>query len=150
MRDFWINIAAGVVLSVITWLLFRVLAPMYRAWRYQAPVLAGQWTFFDSSDQQAKPVGAAKFTQSGENVTAETTRTTSRNGKMLSRTFTYRGRVRDGQVLLTFEEPISNGFISGNLVLKVSGDLKYLTGYTVYLDRDQGQVVAHPIFFRRQ
>lgn len=150
MRDFWINIAAGVALSVISWLLFRVLAPMWRAWRYQAPALAGQWAFFDSSDPAAPSVGAATFTQSGENVTAKTTRTTSRNGKPLSRTFTYRGRVRDGQVLLTFEEPVSNGFIAGNLVLKVSGDIKSLSGFTVYLDRDQGQVVAHQITFRKQ
>jgi len=142
--------AAGVALSVASWLLFHVFAPFYRAWRYKAPKLDGQWAFFDSNQGDAPNAGSATFAQSGENVTAITTRTTSRKGKVLSRSFTYRGRVRDGQMLLSFEEPISNGFISGNLVLKVSGDLKSLSGYTVYLDRDEGSVVAHPIFFRKQ
>jgi hypothetical protein len=150
MRDFWISIAAGVALSVVSWVLFQVVAPFYRAWRYQAPSLAGQWSFFDVADQAAPAVGAGSFSQSGEDIEATITRTTSRKGKPLSRSFTYRGRVRDGQLLLTFQEPVSNGFIAGNLVLKVSGDLKSLAGYTVYLDRDSGQVVAHPIVFRKQ
>lgn len=149
MTDFWINVAAGVVLSVGTWLIFKVLAPLYLAWRYKAPRLEGQWVFFDSPDPAAASVGGASVKQSGERITFNSTRTTSRSGKPLSRAFTYTGKVRDGQVLLSFEEPVSNGFVAGNLVLKVSGDLKRLDGCTVYLDRDTGNVVAHQIFYRR-
>jgi hypothetical protein len=149
MTDFWINIAAGIALSVATWIVFQVLAPLYLAWRYKAPRLEGQWSFFDSPDPNASSVGGATVKQSGERITFNSTRTTSRSGKPLSRTFTYSGKVRDGQVLMSFEEPISNGFVAGNLVLKVSGDLKKLSGYTVYLDRDSGDVVAYPIYYRR-
>ena len=149
MRDFWINIGAGVTLSFFSWVLFHVLAPIYRAWRYRAPNLEGQWSSFDSADVDAPNVGSAFFKQSGENITATTTRIRSRSGKPLARSFTYHGRVRDGQIQLSYEEPVSNGFISGNMVLKVSGDLKSLIGFTVYLDRDSGNVVAHPISFRK-
>lgn len=147
--DFWVNIVAGIVLAVATWLLFRVLAPLYLAWRYKAPKLEGQWSFFDSAELEVPAAGSATLSQCGERISASTTRTRSRNGKPLARTFTYSGKVRDGQLQLSFEEPVSNGFIAGNLVLKVSGDLKTLSGFTVYLDRDNGNVVAYPIFFRR-
>ena len=149
MRDFVINIAAAVFLSAVSWLLFRSIAPFYLAWRYKAPKLEGQWNFFDSDDLKATPVGSASIRQSGERISARVTRTISRKGKPLSRSFKYSGKVRDGQMLLSFEEPISNGFIAGHIVLKVSGDLKMMSGYTVYLDRDAGLVVAHPILFRR-
>ncbi len=149
MRDFWINIAAGIALAAASQLLFHVLAPWYLAWRYKAPKLAGHWVFFDSTESNAESVGTAEFSQSGESVTATTARAKSRSGRPIARSFKYRGRVRDGQVLLTFDQPDSNGFIAGNLVLKISGDLKTLTGFTVYLDRDAGNVVAHPISFRR-
>jgi hypothetical protein len=39
--------------------------------------------------------------------------------------------------------------LPSDLVLKVSGDLRTLSGFTVYLDRDGGQVVAYPIALRR-
>lgn len=149
MRDFLINISAGVALSGISWLLFRAFAPIYLAWRYKAPRLDGQWSFFDSDDPHIAPVGSASIRQTGEKISANVTRTISRKGKPLSRSFSYSGKVRDGQMLISFEEPISNGFIAGHIVLKVSGDLKTLSGFTVYLDRDSGDVVAHRITFRR-
>jgi hypothetical protein len=149
MNDFIVNLAAGVALSVLSWFVVRVVSPLYLAWRHKAPDLSGQWSFFDGANDEASAVGAAVIRQRGERLTAEVTRTKSRSGKPLSRSFTYRGRVRDGQLLLAFEEPVSNGFIAGQVVLKVSGDLKRLTGYTVYLDRDSGSVAAHPIDFRR-
>lgn len=149
MLDFWINILAGIALALASWLLFTVLVPQYLAWRYKAPRLDGQWVFFDSWEEGAPCVGGATVKQSGERIEFSSTRTRSRSGKALSRKFLYLGKVRDGQVLLTFEEPTTNGFIAGNLVLKVSGDLKSISGFTVYLDRDKGSVVAHPIVFRR-
>jgi len=149
MVDFWINIAAGVVLSGISWLLFKVFAPLYLAWRYKAPRMEGKWSFFDSAEPGAPSAGGATVKQSGERIIFISTRTRGRSGKPLSRSFMYTGKVRDGQVLLSFEEPISNGFVAGNLVLKVSGDLKTLSGFTVYLDRDTRNVVAHPIYYRR-
>jgi hypothetical protein len=149
VKEFLVNIGAGVALSAASWLLFQVLAPLYRAWRYKAPAIAGNWSYYDSEDNGASAVGAAVVKQRGEHLRADVTRTRSRSGKALSRTFRYMGRIRDGQVLLSFEEPVSNGFVSGNLVLKLSGDLKVLSGFTVYLDRDSGRVVAHPILFRR-
>ncbi len=149
MTDFFINIAAGIALSVTSWLLFRVATPRYFAWRYRAPTLGGQWNFFDSEASDAKPVGIATVLQSGELLNATVTRTTSRSGRPISRSFDYRGRVRDGQVQLNFEERQSNGFTCGSVVLKVSGDAKRLGGYTVYFDRDSGLVVANQISFRR-
>lgn len=148
MNDFLISVGAGIFLSVTSWLLFRILTPFFSAWWYHAPKLSGQWSFFDSEDKVVA-VGAAILRQRGNRIVADVTRTTSRSGKTLSRTFKYVGRVRDGQLLLSFEEPVSNGFVAGNLVLKLSGDLKVLSGYTVYLDRDAGVVVAHPIWFRK-
>jgi hypothetical protein len=149
MRDFWINVAAGIFLTVITWVLVRILEPHYLAWRYSAPSLGGNWSFFDSDSPNAPAVGTAIIRQSGETLKASVVRTTSRHGKPVSRTFDYSGKVRDGQILLSFQEPTSKGFISGCLVLKISGDLKTLSGFTVYLDRDVGSVVAHPIAYRR-
>lgn len=143
MQNFLSDVAAGVALAVGSWFLFRVLAPYYLAWRYRAPKLDGQWRFFDLTDSAATLAGNASIRQMGERITADVNRTTSRQGNPVSRSFKYKGKVRDGQMLLSFEEPVSNGFIAGNLVLKVSGDLKRLTGYTVYLDRDRGAVVAH-------
>lgn len=149
MRDFWINIAAGVVLSVASWLVARLLLPFLRGWLHGAPELAGQWAFFDSEGPETPAAGTAQLSQAGDRITAVVTRSRSRKGQTVSRTFAYEGRVRDGALLLSFQEPSSHGFIAGNLVLKVSGDLKRLTGYTVYLDRDLGSVVAHPIWYRR-
>jgi hypothetical protein len=149
MQDFLINVAAGVFLTVITWILVRVFLPYYLAWRYKAPLLEGNWSSFDSDASDAPAVGTAIIRQAGEGIKASVIRTTSRKGKPVSRTFDYSGRVRDGQVLLTFEEPTSRGFISGCLVLKVSGDLRTLSGFTVYLDRDTGSVAAYPIVYRR-
>jgi hypothetical protein len=148
MRDFLINVAAGVFLTVVTWLLFHVIAPRYLAWRHRAPKLEGQWLFYDAPEQQ-DPVGSAVVTQSGESVKAIVTRTKSRRGAAISRSFVYRGMVRDGQLQLGFEQTDSNGFLAGNLVLKVSGDMKSLTGFTAYLDRDAGEVVAHRLWFRK-
>jgi|CXWL01.1.fsa_nt_gi hypothetical protein len=148
--EFWINIAAGIALSAATWLLTRVLAPWYLGWRYKAPNLAGSWSLHDdANDEGAEAVGTVELEQQGERLRAKTTRTKSRAGKPVARSFDYRGKVRDGQILLTFEERSSNGFISGNLVLKVSGNQRKLSGFTVYLDRDTGQVVAFPIALRR-
>lgn len=149
MRDFLINVGAGVFLSIVTWLLFRVLAPFYLAWRYQAPRIEGDWSFHDSEAADAPAVGTATIRQSGERITASATRTTSRKGKPVSRTFQYTGRVRDGRALLSFEQPDSGGFIAGHMVLKVSDNLKILSGYTVYLDREVGKVVAYPLVYRR-
>ena len=126
MREFLINVAAGVALSAAGWLLVRVAAPLYLAWRYQAPRLQGNWNMYDSDAAEASARGTALIQQNGERLLATVVRTTSRSGKPLSRTFRYRGKVREGQLLLSFEEPVSGGFIAGNLVLKVSGDLKTL------------------------
>jgi hypothetical protein len=149
MKNFIINIMAGIALSILTWFLIHVIQPFYFAWRHKAPRLEGQWSFFDTDKLDSVAVGSAKLKQRGEKVYADVARTTSRKGRPLSRGFKYFGKVRDGQVLLSFEEPMSNGFIAGNLVLKVSGDLKTLTGFTVYLDHDSGIVVAYPIIFRK-
>jgi len=149
MQDFWINVAAGVFLTVVTWILVRVLLPLYLGWRYKAPKLEGNYSLYDSDAVDAPAVGTATIRQSGENIKALIVRTTSRKGQPTSREFEYSGRVRDGQVLVRFEEPVSNGFICGCVALKVSGDLKSLSGYTIYLDRDSGSVVAHPIIYRR-
>ena len=147
--DFIINVAAGVFLSVVVWFLFTFLQPRYLAWRYKAPELRGHWSFHDSETEDAPAVGTAEIKQAGELIDAVVTRTKSRKGKAISRTFNYKGNLRDGQVLLSFEEPVSGGFIRGNLTLKLSSNLKLLSGITAYLDRDVGNVVSHPIFFRR-
>ncbi|HYX72073.1 MAG TPA: hypothetical protein VE732_04825, partial [Nitrososphaera sp.] len=146
MRDFIINIIAGVALSVATWLLFKIIAPRYRAWLYKSPDLSGTWSTFDSATDEARAVGNATFEQAGEIIKATVIRNVSRKGSPVTRTFVYTGKVRSGQLTLSFEEPVSGGFIAGTLVLKVAGNLKLLSGYTVYLDRDKNEVVTHPIF----
>ncbi len=147
MIDFGISILSGIVCALLIWIATKVLAPQYLAWRYNAPKLEGNWAFYDSNKESEIPSGTATIKQSGENITASTNRSRTRSGKQTSRNFVYKGKVRDGQVLLTFNEPVSGGFISGNLVLKVSSDLKTLSGYTVYLNRDSAEVVAHPICY---
>lgn len=145
MRDFVINIAAGVALSVFTWLLFQIIAPRYRAWLHKAPNLSGIWTSYDSLSDDARAVGNATIEQTGEIIKATVVRNISRKGTPVGRTFVYTGKVRSGQLMLSFEEPVSGGYIAGTIVLKVSGNLKMLSGYTVYLDRDKNEVVTHPI-----
>lgn len=149
IMDFIVNVGAGVFLSVTAWFIFKFLQPRYLAWRYKAPNLEGTWSFHDSETEGAVTVGTATLSQSGELLSATVTRTKSRKGKVVSRTFRYKGSIRDGQLLLAFEEPISGGFIRGNLTLKLSSNLKMLSGITAHLDRDVGHVVCHPIFFRR-
>lgn len=149
IEAFVVNIGAGVFLAVAAWLIFQVLQPRYLAWRYNAPRLDGTWSFHDSVTEGTTSVGTAEIRQAGELLSANVTRTISRNGKPLSRAFHFKGSVRDGQVLLAFHEPVSGGFIRGNVTLKLSSNLKALTGITAYLDRDMGDVVSHPICFRR-
>lgn len=149
MYDFLINVGAGVFLSVMSWIIFKVLQPRFLAWRYKAPNLESTWSLHDSDAEGAITVGSASIKQTGELLSAVVVRTISRKGKPLSRTFHYKGDIRDGQVLLTFEEPVSGVFIRGSLTLKLSSNLKLLTGITAYLDRDVGNVVSHPICFRR-
>lgn len=149
LSDFVVNVAAGIFLSVAAWFLFTILQPRFLALRYHAPKLGGTWTYRDSDALDAPEVGSAEMKQSGERLHAVIRRVRSRSGKSISRTFVYRGNVRDGQVLLTFEDPVSGGFVRGSLTLKLSGDLRSLTGYTTYLDRDSGQVVSFPIHFQR-
>lgn len=149
MQDFGVSILSGVVTTFLIWLFIKVLSPMYKGWRYSAPKIEGDWLFHDKGIDSPS-VGNAKVYRSGESVKAAVTRTTSRSGKAISRSFQYKGTVRDGQLLLKFTEPVSGGFISGNLVLKVSGDIKNLSGYTVYLDRDSGKVECHPIDFTKK
>ncbi len=147
MIDFGISILSGIVCALIIWLTTKVLAPQYLAWRYNAPKLEGNWSFYDSEDKSETPSGTATIKQTDENIVASTNRSRTRSGKPTSRNFIYKGKVREGQLLLTFNEPVAGGFISGNLVLKVSSDLKTLSGYTVYLNRDSAEVVAHPICY---
>ena len=149
MRDFLINVAAGVFLTVVSWFLVRWVKPFYFAWVHKAPALEGNWALFDSDAADAAPVGTATIEQSGENIGASVTRTKSRKGASYSRKFEYQGRVRHGQVLISFEEPTSRGFVAGSVVLKISGDFKTLTGFSVFLDHDAGSVVAKPVVFRR-
>jgi hypothetical protein len=149
VKDFWINVAAGIFLAVVGRFLFSVFMPFYRAWIYKSPPLEGRWEYYDAFDTTGGQVGTAVVKQRGENLHFDATRTKSRSGKTYSRNFTYQGRVRASQIQLSFEETTSNGFICGNIGLKVSGDRKTLTGYTVYLDHDAGKMVAHPIMFKR-
>ena len=127
MIEFGVSILSGIAGALIIWLATKVLAPLYLAWRYNAPKLEGNWSFYDSKEKSETPSGTAVIKQSGENVTASTNRSKTRSGKQTSRNFIYKGKVRDGQLLLKFNEPVSGGFISGNLVLKVSSDLKTLS-----------------------
>lgn|GEM_PF-2005329 len=149
MTEFGVSILSGIACAILIWLVTKVLAPLYLAWRYNAPKLSGNWVFYDSTEKSETASGTAVIKQSGENITASTNRSRTRSRKETSRNFIYKGKVRDGQLLLTFNEPVSGGFISGNLVLKVSSDLKALSGYTVYLNRDSAEVVAHPICYVR-
>ena len=149
MRDFIINIVAGVALSVCSWLLFQFVAPRYRAWIYKAPDISGIWSFYDSVADEAIAVGNATFEQTGEIIKATVIRNTSRKGNPLNRSFIYVGKIRSGQLTLSFEEHKSGGFIVGTLVLKLSSNLRRLSGYTVYLDRESNEVVTYPIFFRK-
>lgn len=148
--DFFINVAAGVFLSVAAWLVFQVLRPYYLAWRYQAPRLEGRWSLHDSESSETPVVGSVHIRQAGELLSVDVTRVMSRSGKSVSRSFRAKGSIRDGQVLLLYEEPISGGFIRGNITLKLSSNLKMLSGFTVYLDRDSGEIVAYPMTYQRQ
>lgn len=147
INDFLINVFAGVFLTVATWVIFNFLMPYYRAWMYDAPNISGTWNFYDVEIDKTKAVGNGTIEQKGELIKATVTRHTSRQGKSVVRTFVYKGKIRSGQLTVSFEETISTGYVVGTLVLKVSSDLKQLSGYTVYLDRDTNEVVTHPIMF---
>jgi hypothetical protein len=148
-RDFLVNYFAGIFTAISIWLTVHVLAPRYRAWKSRAPTIEGTWRFFDSEAPDEPEAGTAVFDQLGESVSVRATRTRTRRGQAKIRVFEYKGLVRNGQVQLAFEEQKTNGFSAGNLVLKLSSDLKTLSGYTVYFDHDAGRVVAFLIVFRR-
>ena len=95
-------------------------------------------------------VGTAEFSQFGENIRAKVTRNISRAGKPIKRVFNYEGKIRGGQILLTFNEPKGGHFITGNIVLKLSGNMEKLSGYTVYLQHDTNEIVARKIWFTRK
>ena len=119
MHEFLIHVAAGVFLAILGWVLARVLTPRFHAWLFSAPRLDGEWSLYDSDAETASSVGTVEIRQAGERLTGIVRRHSSRDGSPTSRKSEYRGQVRHGRVLLSFQQPDTGGFIAGYVVLKV-------------------------------
>lgn len=147
--DFMINFFAGITTAFVIWLTINKFFPwIYYQFR-PAPNLGGSWKYYDILDGERNNAGTAQFKQKGELLNAIANRTKSRGGEDNTRCFKYTGKYCNGYVRFEFEELESGGLSTGNLILYLSSNQKQLNGYTVYFDRDEGKVVAHPILFER-
>lgn len=146
MTGFLVGVGSSLSAAAVLWLLSRFGLPVLRnALGRGEGDISGKWLTRDA--ESSSPVGTAKITQNGRRVKLKVIRHTSRQGKAISRSFTYSGTFRSGQLVAQFEDDRA-GFLAGAVVLDWTTNPDRLNGLAVY--RDQGAVVAKPFMLARQ
>jgi hypothetical protein len=111
----------------------------------KSPSIGGDWLVFDGLSCVGEHSAKVHVDQYNSAVHMGLLRHRSRSGRTIEREFRYRGQIVAGQLTLFFDEPVMAGYITGCIVLRLSGNGRSLIGKTVYLDHDRGQVVAYDI-----
>lgn len=153
MTDLFNNIVANLIVGILGWVSHAVfnrwLWPFVRSRTHSTPKIGD--TVWDGYSQEpasgAQPDGKMTVKQWGDVITATVERSTASG----TREFHYRGKIRDHQIVLTWDEPLGGGSIFGSMVMSLSANRRRLEGLTVYKRLDSGTVVSVPrIYVRRQ
>lgn len=142
------GVAAGLIIAALSWLFNKMVLPWMRSLFYHGPDINGEWLPYQSATDDS-PFGTASITQQGTKVRMKLTRTRSRKGKAIHRTFRYNGSFHEGQLTLLFEEEGAKGFITGAIVLRLSSNVKQLAGKTTYFDHGENIVVSYDLILKR-
>jgi hypothetical protein len=139
--DLAIGVLAGVVTAFLLWVSNEFLYPYVAGMLADTPDLnKTKWGGRDKYDDPSNPATSTmEINQLGTRISAVIRRKT-KEGK--ERVFNYRGKIRSGQIVLTWEELEGEGYNVGAMILHLSGKLNKLEGVSTYLKHDTSELVA--------
>ncbi len=152
-NEWTVGILTGVISSAILFfcsvILQKFILPLIIGILQKTPDISGTWEYFDTDTSDSMPIGHAEIVQFGTSIKGKVIQTKGRDGNSRNRVFKVSGNFQSAQVIMTFEDVKGTGYIVGAVVLKLSSNLKKLSGKTTYLHHDKGQVVVNDVYLKK-
>ena len=127
-------IISPLVGALVVWLAQAYGLPYIRGAIRSVSKIRGSWNLEEKLDDGTfKSVGKLEIQQFGTRVRAT-------NADPKGRTFSYKGIVSSGQVVLTFEQKGGAGYNLGSMVMKLSSDLNTMNGKCVFWKHDDNMM----------
>jgi|TARA_Y100001937_G_scaffold125804_1_gene193427 hypothetical protein len=140
-----LNMAVSALVgAIVVWVTRDFIIPKTAGIFLKSAKITKNWQFKDKFDGGV--VGQATITQLGNTIKVAAIRTVSRKGEQTNRKFTYKGTIRERNIVMTFEQDDSGGSVCGAIVLRVNSSLNEMKGNTLYYSDSSG-VLSYPIYF---
>jgi hypothetical protein len=126
-------------------LLYKLL-PLVSLKKMPQTNIVGEWQSFDKRDDGTEElVGTMHITQTKRGIEATVTR--QRPGS--KKEFNYKGTCVSGQLVLIWSQRGAEDYNIGTMMLRLSGNIDTLEGYTTYFHHDTGKVISQPKVYKR-
>jgi hypothetical protein len=143
MTDFILGVTASILAAILGYICTQHLWPIFRNRAlYRGIHIQGTWEIFEQRREKQLLVGKIQLRQVGNNVSGQSARTRTRDGKISNREFLYKGSILGSQVTLFFEDKKGAGFDTGAYVFIVQNDGNTMIGMATFHGKVENRIIS--------
>jgi len=143
LEELSIGVIASIIGAIFLFIIQKFITPWFTDYiLYKGIKVTGSWNIIEQRNGKHSKVGSISLKQKGKYITGSSTRTKTRDGKISTREFEYKGTISGNQVNLMFEDKAGNDFDSGSYVFTVKNDKKVMVGMATFHGKKENRIIS--------